>query len=154
MNVRPTLADRPAVPNRIMRCIVRLVCVVGIALVLKAPQGPNVRLEAAAQPRFKAVAFDYFVLFNPDSVVSDVERIFPGNGRELRTSGGFDSSNTPGCVRSPIAASISAWSGGCPGVRRSHDETRTDRGAKTASTGCLPAPLKLLWHRANVARAP
>ena len=35
------------------------------------------------RPRFKAVAFDYFVLFNPDSIVSDVEEIFPGKGREL-----------------------------------------------------------------------
>jgi len=34
-------------------------------------------------PRFKAIAFDYFVLFNPDSVVTTVERIFPGKGREL-----------------------------------------------------------------------
>jgi len=33
--------------------------------------------------RFKAVAFDYFVLFNPDSVVDDVERTFPGKGREF-----------------------------------------------------------------------
>jgi 2-haloacid dehalogenase len=37
----------------------------------------------AATPRFKAIAFDYFVLFNPDSVVPAVERIFPGKGREL-----------------------------------------------------------------------
>lgn len=36
-----------------------------------------------ARPRFKAVAFDYLVLFNPDSILSDVERIFPGRGREL-----------------------------------------------------------------------
>jgi 2-haloacid dehalogenase len=34
-------------------------------------------------PRFKAVAFDYFVLFNPDSVVSEADRVFPGRGREL-----------------------------------------------------------------------
>ena len=34
-------------------------------------------------PRFKAVAFDYFVLFNPDSVVSAAEHAFPGKGREL-----------------------------------------------------------------------
>jgi len=36
-------------------------------------------------PRFKAVAFDYFVLFNPDSVVADVNQVFPGKGRELTT---------------------------------------------------------------------
>lgn len=39
--------------------------------------------EVAAAPRFKAIAFDYFVLFNPDSVVPDVERVFPGKGREF-----------------------------------------------------------------------
>lgn len=38
---------------------------------------------AATRPRFKAVAFDYFVLFNPNSVVSEVEQIVPGKGRQL-----------------------------------------------------------------------
>ena len=33
--------------------------------------------------RFKAVAFDYLVLFNPDSIVPEVERLFPGKGQEL-----------------------------------------------------------------------
>ena len=37
----------------------------------------------AAPPRVKAVAFDYFVLFNPDSVVDEVEQCFPGRGREF-----------------------------------------------------------------------
>jgi hypothetical protein len=37
----------------------------------------------AARPRFKAVAFDYLVLFDPDSVVSEVEQIVPGQGRQL-----------------------------------------------------------------------
>ena len=41
------------------------------------------RHAAADVPRFKAVAFDYFVLFNPDSVVAEAERVFPGRGREL-----------------------------------------------------------------------
>ena len=31
--------------------------------------------------RFAAVAFDYLVLFNPDSVVSVADRVFPGKGR-------------------------------------------------------------------------
>ena len=34
-----------------------------------------------AQPRFKAVAFDYFVLFDPSSIVPAVEKEFPGNGK-------------------------------------------------------------------------
>lgn len=36
-----------------------------------------------AKPRFKAVAFDYFVIFNPKSVVPEVEKVFPGKGAEL-----------------------------------------------------------------------
>ena len=54
-----------------------------VALASPADQGPHAQLQAAGRPRFKAVAFDYFVLFNPDSVVSNVEQIFPGKGREF-----------------------------------------------------------------------
>ena len=36
-----------------------------------------------AAPRYKAVAFDYFVIFDPNSVVVDVEEIFPGRGMEF-----------------------------------------------------------------------
>lgn len=32
---------------------------------------------------YKAVAFDYFVLFNPNSVIDDVEEVFPGKGLEF-----------------------------------------------------------------------
>jgi 2-haloacid dehalogenase len=34
-------------------------------------------------PRYKAVAFDYFVIFNPDSVVPEVEKVYPGRGAEF-----------------------------------------------------------------------
>lgn len=34
-------------------------------------------------PRFKAVAFDYFVIFDPNSVVPEVENAFPGKGLEF-----------------------------------------------------------------------
>jgi 2-haloacid dehalogenase len=37
--------------------------------------------EGAPRKRYAAIAFDYFVLFNPDSVVSAVDRVFPGKGR-------------------------------------------------------------------------
>ena len=40
-------------------------------------------VERGAHRRYAAVAFDYFVLFNPDSVVSAVDRIAPGKGRAL-----------------------------------------------------------------------
>jgi 2-haloacid dehalogenase len=34
-------------------------------------------------PRFKAVAFDYFVIFNPNSVVPAVEEAYPGKGADF-----------------------------------------------------------------------
>jgi 2-haloacid dehalogenase len=34
-------------------------------------------------PRFKAVAFDYFVIFDPNSVIQEVEKVFPGKGMEF-----------------------------------------------------------------------
>lgn len=39
--------------------------------------------NANAAPRFKAVAFDYFVLFNANSVIPKVEQEFPGKGTEF-----------------------------------------------------------------------
>jgi 2-haloacid dehalogenase len=41
------------------------------------------RVGESDSPRFKTVAFDYLVLFNPDSIVPSVEREFPGNGTRL-----------------------------------------------------------------------
>jgi 2-haloacid dehalogenase len=83
MSARLPAIDRSAVLNVIRICIVSLALVVGGALGLTGAEGPSKRLEVAARPRFKAVAFDYLVLFNPDSILSDAERIFPGKGREL-----------------------------------------------------------------------
>jgi 2-haloacid dehalogenase len=42
--------------------------------------------SAGAAPRFKAVAFDYFVLFNANSVVPVVEKEYPGKGVEFTTA--------------------------------------------------------------------
>jgi len=81
MNARLPGVDHPA----LIGVRIGVLCVtvaVGIAVALKRAQ-MTAGLETAAQPRFKAVAFDYFVLFNPDSIVSDVERIVPGEGREF-----------------------------------------------------------------------
>src|SRR5258708_18400096 len=64
-------------------CIAGLALLVGVAVAFPAPPAPVAHLGAATVPRFKAVAFDYFVLFNPDSVVPEVEAVFPGRGREL-----------------------------------------------------------------------
>jgi 2-haloacid dehalogenase len=43
----------------------------------------SVAAQAEAAPRFRAVAFDYFVLFNANSVVPAVEKEFPGKGVEF-----------------------------------------------------------------------
>lgn len=37
----------------------------------------------AVKPRFKAIAFDYFVIFDPNSVVESVEKEFPTKGLEF-----------------------------------------------------------------------
>lgn len=39
--------------------------------------------QAFAATQFKAVAFDYFVIFNPNSVADEVEKVFPGKGLEF-----------------------------------------------------------------------
>ena len=65
-------------------CMLGPVIAVAAAVAFPAAPAPApVGLVAAAAHRFKAVAFDYFVLFDPDSVVPEVEAVFPGRGREL-----------------------------------------------------------------------
>ena len=39
--------------------------------------------QTKVTPRFKAIAFDYFVIFNPNSVIPEVEKAFPGKGAEF-----------------------------------------------------------------------
>jgi 2-haloacid dehalogenase len=39
--------------------------------------------QPQAQPRFKAVAFDYFVIFDANSVIPEAEREFPGKGTDF-----------------------------------------------------------------------
>lgn len=34
-------------------------------------------------PRFKAIAFDYFVIFDPNSVIPHAEEVFPGKGTDF-----------------------------------------------------------------------
>jgi len=40
-------------------------------------------MQSNAKPRFKAVAFDYFVIFDANSVIPEVEKVFPGKGVEF-----------------------------------------------------------------------
>ncbi|MGR8932199.1 MAG: haloacid dehalogenase type II [Gammaproteobacteria bacterium] len=37
----------------------------------------------ATELHYKAVAFDYFVIFDPNSVVDEVEKVFPGKGLDV-----------------------------------------------------------------------
>lgn len=39
--------------------------------------------QSQPTPRFKAIAFDYFVIFDPNSVTPEVEKAFPGKGVEF-----------------------------------------------------------------------
>ena len=50
---------------------------------MEIPGSASVPPARGLSNRYAAVAFDYFVLFNPDSVVSVAERVVPGKGRAL-----------------------------------------------------------------------
>jgi 2-haloacid dehalogenase len=39
--------------------------------------------RAQAAPRYKAVAFDYFVIFDANSIVPEVDKVFPGKSAEF-----------------------------------------------------------------------
>src|SRR5512144_1702498 len=69
--------------KRFRACIAVSTFLASVAVVSTAAQTPVAHLDAPAAPAFKAIAFDSFVLFNPDSVVPAVEQVFPGRGREL-----------------------------------------------------------------------
>jgi 2-haloacid dehalogenase len=66
-------------PRRV--CV--LLAAVGLCLDGTALAGHRAITETDASPCYKAVAFDYFVLFNPDSILDEVERVVPGRGREF-----------------------------------------------------------------------
>jgi len=83
ITVPRSMADRRAGPHGIRLWIVSLALVAGAALGPTGTDGASTGARAAARPPFKAVAFDYFVLFDPDSIASDVDRVFPGKGREF-----------------------------------------------------------------------
>lgn len=53
-----------------------------IALCIALLSGPSSAQEGS-KPRFQAVAFDNFVIFDPNSVVPEVDKLFPGKGAEL-----------------------------------------------------------------------
>jgi 2-haloacid dehalogenase len=54
-----------------------------LPMLLAVALGGQCHAQERSTPRFKAIAFDYFVIFNPDSVIPEVERAFPGKGPEF-----------------------------------------------------------------------
>jgi hypothetical protein len=60
-----------------------LLAVVVLAASPVAGQAPARPADASARPRFRAVAFDYLVLFDANSVVAAADQAFPGKGRAL-----------------------------------------------------------------------
>ena len=62
----------------------KIFTVQGFALVCIVAWSSSVSYgEEKATPRFKAVAFDYFVIFDPNSVIPEVEKVFPGRSTEF-----------------------------------------------------------------------
>ena len=63
-------------------CVLVAAVLTGLCLDGSAQAGPRVSAPQAS-PHYKAIAFDYFVLFNPDSILDEVERVCPGRGRQF-----------------------------------------------------------------------
>ena len=61
--------------------LAKLICPAAIAFILCSVS--FAQTVATHKPRFKAVAFDYFVIFDPSSIVPAVEKEFPGRGKEI-----------------------------------------------------------------------
>ena len=64
----------------VLRCLAVVICG---AVALASRSIPPAAVERVVPKRYAAVAFDHFVLFNPDSMVSVVDRIAPGRGLEF-----------------------------------------------------------------------
>ncbi len=62
------------------RCYSAAGLLIVLGLVLLGAQG---YAHERGEPRFKAVAFDYFVIFDPNSIIPEVEKVFPGKGEEF-----------------------------------------------------------------------
>jgi 2-haloacid dehalogenase len=63
--------------------VAALIGLLAIAATSVATQGPPRNGDATPRPRYRAVAFDFLVLFDPNSIVAVAEHAFPGKGREL-----------------------------------------------------------------------
>lgn len=61
----------------------RTVTLLSVLAIFAFARPGEVRAEGAPPPRFKAVAFDYFVIFDANSIIPAVEEAFPGKGAEF-----------------------------------------------------------------------
>jgi hypothetical protein len=66
-----------------LNTITALALCVGVALASTAGQQSTPLVEGSSRRRFAAVAFDYLVLFNPDSIIPVVEQVSAGKGCEF-----------------------------------------------------------------------
>ena len=80
---RLTIHGRPN-GTEVARNMVKILSikVMSVFLFAAAVTSPGFAQEPSP-PRFKAVAFDYFVIFDPNSVIPAVEDAFPGRGTEF-----------------------------------------------------------------------
>jgi 2-haloacid dehalogenase len=83
MNGQPNTTHRVAPRPAFRASVAGLVLIAGFAVAFTRTDAAIAHGSAAAGSRFKAIAFDYFVLFNPDSVVPEVEQVFPGKGHDF-----------------------------------------------------------------------
>jgi hypothetical protein len=74
----------PAQPIRrtLLVCLAAATCG-ALTIASTAVRQSPLSLERVARKRYGAVAFDYLVLFNPDSGITAADRIAPRQGREL-----------------------------------------------------------------------
>jgi 2-haloacid dehalogenase len=63
--------------------IAALAVCAGVAMASMTVQQSAPSAEGSGRKQYAAVAFDYFVLFDPDSIVSAVEEVSPERGREF-----------------------------------------------------------------------
>ena len=72
---------RPDLRPLTVKTLAMVIC--GTVAIAWTAAQPSPSGERGVQRRYAAVAFDYFVLFNPDSIVSVVDQVVPGKGREF-----------------------------------------------------------------------
>lgn len=59
-------------------CVLKAFVIVSLLCILAFPTHAQ-----TSRPHYRAVAFDYFVIFDPNSVVAEVEKVFPGKGMDF-----------------------------------------------------------------------